>query len=377
MLEDDAQTASVLKNFFEEHCGHEVTICKSSDAGFHTIITSVTPYDVIVLDYHLNGPTGLDFFCKLLSSEHKDVPVVMLTAEDSQSVLIEFLKMGGADFVQKPIQDLFLIEGMVRHSVAIRRHKNELEKINAEKAAALNSKKMMEEFLAKVGHELGTPLHHMKSAINICLREISNGNQQKTVEWLTLAKNSNLRMSRIVNDISDMSRLQLGKLLLKKRCENFRKIIETACHEVHQMLKDEELSGTIEIQASVPNVNVICDPERLTQVFLNLLNNAVHHAQGRKQILIEGGIEKDRLYCLVKDDGIGMCPEKVGKIFEPFEQCGTAYNSSGNLGIGLTITREILRLHGGDVIAYPNEPQGMVFETLIPIEEGIYDAARR
>jgi len=367
IVEDHSLTIQLLQEVLVKRYSHSVQVAKTVAGAFEKITDPINSFDVILLDYHLQDGTGMDFFSRLLTSPFKDIPVIMLTAERSREILIEFLKMGGADFVQKPVQDLYILDAIIRHAVQINGAKKHLQKVDAERLAAIEAKKFMEEFIAKLGHELGTPLHHLKSSVNIALKEIGKGNLEKAVDWLSTANQSNQRMTRLVNDISDLSRLQRGKLSIQKRLANIEEIVLNAKNESQQL--QTGFDGQIDI--SVPHIPVICDPERISQVFVNLLNNVFNHATGCSEIDVQVLEDNNHLLCRVSDNGKGLSHDEIKQIFTPFEQCNNAYNSSGTLGVGLSISRELVRLHGGEISAFPNTPKGMIFEFHIPLERGV------
>lgn len=367
IIEDDFATATVLRSLFERQFDYSVTHFDNGEDALNLIFKSQGAFDVILLDYNLRGQNGMAFFHRLRNSHYHDIPVIMMTAELSRSILIEFMRTGGADFLQKPIEDLLVLETIVTHAVEISRTKKDLQRKESERLAAIEAKLFMEEFVAKLGHELGTPLHHIKSGINIALRELAKGNQEKALEWLSLVNKSNVRMTRLVNDISDLSRLQRNKLSIRKRLSNIEDIVSIATRETADKWRD--FKGHLNVE--VPPLALMCDPERITQVFVNLLNNAFDHARDSDRISIKVVAKNNRLVCRVEDQGQGIPEEDLEHTFAPFEQCENAYNASGTLGVGLTISRELVRLHGGEIEALPNEPRGTVFQFVLPYDQGV------
>lgn len=366
IIEDDTATRHMLDDAFSGYGGHEVHCATGCRQALSLLHTHDGQFDAILLDYRLPDGTGLDFYANLLNSAYKDIAVIMLSGESSREVLIEFLKMGGADFVAKPIQDLMVLEAIVRHAVNLNITERHFKQAELEKMAALESKKFMEDFVAKLAHELGTPLHHLKSAVNIGLKEIQNGDTHKAVEWLTLASKSNLRMTRLVNDISDLSRLQRGKLSLRKRTSNISEIVNISIKE--SITRANDFDG--EIKTHIENHPIYCDPERLSQVFINLLNNAFTHAQDCKKITISVKKEGNDLLCSVSDDGKIDKNTALETLFEPFSQGADSYNSSGNLGIGLSICKDLIALHEGQIKAQPNPFKGLSIQFTLPLGTG-------
>jgi len=366
IVEDDTATRHMLDDLFSSLGGHDVQCAVGCRQALSLLHTQKGQFDAILLDYNLPDGTGLDFFADLLNSPYGDIAVIMLTGESSREILIEFLKMGGADFIAKPIQDLIILETIVRHAVNLNITERHFKKAELEKMAALESKKFMEDFVAKLAHELGTPLHHLKSAVNIGLKEIQNGDTHKAVEWLSLASQSNLRMTRLVNDITDLSRLQRGKLSLKKRMSNVSDIVSLSVKET--MARNHHFEGNI--KTDIQNAPIICDPERLSQVFINLLNNAFTHAKDCENITIRVEKQGASLQCAVMDDGQTV-PDTIRRaMFEPFKQGQDSYNRAGNLGIGLAICKDLVTLHNGSIEAQPVAPQGTRVQFTLPTGMG-------
>jgi CheY-like chemotaxis protein/nitrogen-specific signal transduction histidine kinase len=208
-----------------------------------------------------------------------------------------------------------------------------------------------DEFMAMLGHELRNPLAPIVTALEILRR---NG---RTDAELELIDRQVAHLRRLVDDLLDVSRITRGKVELHKEHIELATVAEQAAEVARPLfhLKRQEL--TIDIPQSGLMVNA--DPSRLVQAFANLLTNAAKFSNEEQQIFFSADKRGDRIVARVRDDGEGIEPDMLDRVFDLFVQRGQPVDrAQSGLGLGLTIVRNLVTLHGGTVRA-ASEGRGM------------------
>jgi CheY-like chemotaxis protein len=216
---------------------------------------------------------------------------------------------------------------------------------NAE-AALRETDRRKDEFLAMLAHELRNPLAPLRNGLQV-LNLIGSKDEaaQKTREMMGRQVES---LVRLVDDLLDVSRVSRGKLQLHKRVVDLKVVVLLAVENCRAIIDDRRH----ELQLSLPEapLPVEVDPLRLSQVVVNLLNNAAKFTPrgGRIGLTIEPGADASEVVLRVRDNGIGIAPEMLPQIFDLFIQADpTVSRAEGGLGIGLTLVRSLVEMHGG------------------------------
>lgn len=367
LIVDDCEiTRFIAANHLHDRFGYGVLKASNGAQALNTLRWQRCPVDAILLDYRMPNMDGLAFFRKLRDSDYKRIPVVMMTGSESTDLAVAFMRMGGADFIQKPISDYSVVDMVIGQALERAAEKRRLKQEQTARLLAEGSRRMMEEFVAKLAHELGTPIHHIGSAVALMRRAAEKGDDKALKEWLDLAGGSTCRLRRLAEDVLDVSRIQRGKLSLRFSPFDLSDAANSAVSEVRQRFP-----------ALVDKLDVTCEPakitgdrDRMTQVFVNLLNNMAVHAPGSDRYEFTLGRSGDSIRCHLSDQGPGIAPTTQKNLFEPFCQGAEAYQASGTLGLGLTICREIVQRHGGAIRIENNRPRGTKVLIDMPTQHG-------
>jgi signal transduction histidine kinase len=223
-------------------------------------------------------------------------------------------------------------------------------RIDAESLRLLNKRK--DEFLGILAHELRNPLAPMKFALDVLRR--SKGSSKEAAKAQQVLDRQVSHMVRIVDDLLDVSRITQGKVELRKERLDLSNVVNAVVELCQPALEAAGHSLTV----SLPDEAVILDADavRLTQVLTNLLNNSVKFTPTAGHIWLivettgEVGGHDDQVRIRIRDTGVGIAAEMIPKIFELFMQGDTSLERShGGLGVGLTLVRNLVALHGGSV----------------------------
>jgi diguanylate cyclase (GGDEF)-like protein len=250
-----------------------------------------------------------------------------------------------------------------------------LAAVNAQelKDAAEEAQRRQTNFLGLLAHELRNPLAPIRNAAAILGRIPSEGPLLAKVQGIIERQVQN--MSRLVEDLLDVSRVNTGKLRLEMVSVDMNALIDDVVQACRPAM-DTRLQ-LFEVQLATPAAMVHGDPVRLVQVLGNMLDNASKYTPEGGHIRLETAIDGDQVSLTVGDNGIGITAQALATIFDPFvqEQHATLFNGTG-LGIGLTVVRELVEGHGGKVtVASAGKGLGSRFTVTLPLERPA--AARR
>jgi signal transduction histidine kinase/ActR/RegA family two-component response regulator len=212
-----------------------------------------------------------------------------------------------------------------------------------------NADRRKDEFLATLAHELRNPLAPIQSALNV-RRLAPATNAEGDNELHELMERHMRQLVRLVDDLLDISRITRDRLTLRLERAELGKIIQEAVETVQPMLR--EARQTVRIELPEDSVHMYVDPHRLAQVFANLLSNASKYSETEATVDIRATIAADTVAVSVRDTGIGLDANQLNSIFEIFTQVDTSLQRShGGLGIGLTLARRLVEMHGGTIAA--------------------------
>ncbi len=228
--------------------------------------------------------------------------------------------------------------------------------------------RLKDEFMSIASHELRTPLTNMRAAAQLVLKRVNQGTfTNREVALVSTIVQQSERMARLIEELLDVSRLQIGRFEL--RPERFD--MAALALEVTNNSRLAHPKLTYELSASNP-VFVEADRDRMAQVIGNLLENAIKYSpEGGIVALSVAALHEDGMARIeVRDSGIGFDPRKREEIFERFSRLVHVSNHSKGLGLGLFISRQIVTAHGGTITAYSSGPeQGATFTVMLPLAE--------
>ncbi|HVJ15881.1 MAG TPA: GAF domain-containing protein [Polyangiaceae bacterium] len=229
-------------------------------------------------------------------------------------------------------------------------------------AEAREADRIKDEFLAMLGHELRNPLSPIVTALNLMdLRGAGVFERERMIISRQVQ-----HMTRLVDDLLDVSRITRGKIQLQKELIEVSKVVAKATEMASPLL--EQRFQRLSLSVPADGMVVMADPGRLAQVVANLLTNAAKYTEPRGEIWLSAAIEGDRICIRVRDSGIGIAEDVLPKVFDLFAQAhSTLDRAQGGLGIGLTVVRNLVELHGGTVSARSEGTnRGSEFTILLP-----------
>jgi signal transduction histidine kinase/CheY-like chemotaxis protein len=240
-----------------------------------------------------------------------------------------------------------------------------------QKAEVSNQAKSI--FLANMSHELRTPLNAILGFTQIMQRDQAIARSQ--FEHLGIISRSGEHLLSLINDVLDMSKIEAGRIELNPHSFDLAHLLDTT----HEMLKlkatTKGLHLLIEQHSNLP-LHIRTDEKKLRQVLINLLNNAIKFtAEGTVTLRVKANTEAQEtihhLIFEIEDTGIGIAPEELDTLFEPFTQTASGRKSEEGTGLGLSIGRKFVQLMGGDIIVSSQLGKGTIFQFNILAEPSI------
>lgn len=382
VVDDEPKNLAVLESVLDDP-GYQLIRASSGDEALLALMAH--DFAVLVLDVRMPGMTGFEL-AQMIKERRKTarIPIIFLSAyyNEDQHIL-EGYTSGAVDYLHKPVNPAVLrskvaiFAEMHRNNLALayanaalvgeiaerqraedrlgelnasldRRVTERTEELLASEAKLKEANRRKDEFLATLAHELRNPLAPVRNAMQILRLK---GSLAPDSQWASDIIDRQVRaMSRLIDDLMDAARINQGKIELRLERVGLARVLQEAVEacgpaiqeQAHQLVFDPE-TAHVWIQA---------DSIRLTQAFNNLIHNAAKYTDrgGRIEVGVQA-LDK-HVFVTVRDSGIGIAAERLNSIFEMFSQVETALKRSrGGLGIGLTLTRRLIELHGGTVLA--------------------------
>jgi two-component system CheB/CheR fusion protein len=248
-----------------------------------------------------------------------------------------------------------------------------MEALAESKQRAESATRSKSEFLANMSHEIRTPMTAIMGFADLLL-EPSTPAQERRSHVLTIRRNGE-HLLTLINDILDLSKVEAGRVELERIEFAPAEVLEDVGALMRVKLQEKHLTLSIEFETPIPR-RIHTDPVRLRQILVNLVGNAIKFTeQGGIRLVAgfrpaESGSEA-RLYVRIRDSGIGMTAEQIGRLFQPFVQADTSTTRRfGGTGLGLTIARRLAQMMGGDIRVESQPGQGSTFTVEIALQEG-------
>lgn len=251
--------------------------------------------------------------------------------------------------------------GLKKTNEGIRILYKELEEKNKE-LQRLNELK--DEFLSTVSHELATPLTIIKEGVRLVSDEMLGKVNEQQKEFLTIASNNVDRLTRLIVDLLDISKIEAGEMEIKKTSIDIKSLMRKLVSSFELKVEQKKL----ELRVNVPEeeTDIYADEHRITQVFSNLVDNAIKFTEeGCIEISVKD--EGNEVKCCVADTGIGISRKDIPKLFDKFTQFGRKPGpGEKGTGLGLAISSRIVELHGGRMWVESQPGRGSKFYFSLP-----------
>jgi signal transduction histidine kinase len=218
-------------------------------------------------------------------------------------------------------------------------------------------------FISSASHELRTPVTNFNTRLYLLRNQ-----PEKQDEHLAVLQQTANRLKKLIEDLLDVSRFQQGTMPLERQDV----VLQTLAAEVIKAQEPDAEAKGIRLGVDFPAapLHLLADPHRIIQVITNLVMNAIHYTQEGGLVTVQLATDLDDTESCaiirVRDNGIGIAPEHLPNVFQPFYRA-VSNGKNGGAGLGLTITREIVELHGGTISVESEPGQGSTFTIRLPL----------
>lgn len=351
-------------------------------------------FALAIVDIQMPGMNGFELAELMRGTERtRHIPIIFVSAAGRElNYAFKGYESGAVDFLQKPL-DAHVVTSKVSVFVDLHRHRKALAR-EMEALAAANRQqealvqqlqtargeleravRMRDDFMSMVSHELRTPLNTLYLETQVRKLHLSKGNlapfdPARLPAMIERDQRQIQNMVRLIDDMLDVSRMRSGALSIQPKPVDLvamaRRVVESLCQQA------EAAGCTIELKApaGAQGVQGIWDEFRIEQVLTNLLTNALRYGGGKPvEVVVEkAGEARGVARISVRDQGMGIAPEDQARIFEQFERTEDSRKQAPGLGLGLYITRQIVRLHGGQIDLESAPGQGALFTVSLPLQ---------
>lgn len=221
-------------------------------------------------------------------------------------------------------------------------------------------------FLAGVAHDLRNPLSALKLGVQSLGRDPAVASHESVRRTLTILDRQLGRLTRMVGDLLDASRIEAGELELNVEEVDLRKV----AREVVELYAPTSPAHQVELEAPEQPVRVRADPLRLEQVVSNLVSNAIKYSPEGGPVKVVVGVEGSEAVLAVSDRGVGIPPEEIPNLFLPFRRRAVTRDLAPGAGLGLSVVRRILQAHGGRIDVESTQGTGSTFRVRLPLASG-------
>jgi signal transduction histidine kinase len=320
------------------------------------------PPTVVLLDLNLPDSRGPETFRKVLEKA-PDVPVVILSGQEDETLAMKAIHQGVQDYLVKGDMTSRNLERSMRYAIERQALMRSLEISRKQQIEFKN------QFLSHVSHELRTPLTCIHQYVSLLFDGLAGPVTPEQRDHLQTVLKSVNQLHAMIRDLLEATRAESGKLRVEPRCLALVELVQQAVAMVRPSAEQKRISVELVADASLPLT--YADPDRVLEVLINLLDNAIKFTDSGGAISLKANAletDSDFIYVSVSDNGPGISPEAMPLIFERlYQEPDSIEGIRSGLGLGLYIARELITLHGGRIWVASQPGEGSTFTFTLPV----------
>jgi signal transduction histidine kinase len=361
LIEDNPGDADLLRLRLVEGQSSVKVNCVNRLADGLAALALETP-SVVLLDLNLPDSRGAETFRRLI--EHSpNVPVVVISGQDDETLAMKAVHQGVQDYLVKGNISSQHLERAIRYAV---------ERQGLLRALDISQKKQLEfknQFLSHVSHELRTPLTCIHQYVTLLLDGLAGPISPDQGDHLKTVLKSVNQLHAMIRDLLEATRAESGKMRVERRCVSLSELLHQAVAMLRPSANEKKVGLEVGVDQRLPFVQA--DPDRVLEVLINLVDNAIKFTTADGAVLLQASMvdaDPGSVYIAVSDTGSGISPEAKALIFERlYQDPDSVDNNRSGLGLGLFICREIVRLHEGRIWVSSEPGQGSTFTFTLPV----------
>lgn len=367
IVDDNHKNLQILANIIKND-EVDIHVMKSGEKAIE-VAKKILP-DLVLLDIMMPEMDGFEV-CDILKNDAvtKNIPIIFITAKTATEDIVRGFELGAVDYITKPVNEKEVIARVGTH-LSLKRHRDQLEDIVRERTAELEKERFKAEaanrakssFLKNIQHELVTP---MNGIIGFNELMLETGLDEELKEYAEMISTSANTLHMIITDILYLTQIENGALQLQKIEFNLKNTLMDACNAFSISAREKALELTCVLSDDIPE-SVLGDPDRIEQIFQDLISNAIKFTDKGEVNITVGLKEKTKkhvvLACAVSDTGIGIEKGKIDHLLIPFSQLDESLTRNhGGLGLGLTIARHLIEMMDGELTVDSTVGKGTTF----------------
>jgi len=360
LIEDNPGDADLVRLRLVEGQSSVKVNCVNRLADGLAALTRETP-SLVLLDLNLPDSHGAETFRRLM--EHApNVPVVVLSGQDDEVLAMKAVHHGVQDYLVKSTISSKNLERAMRYAV---------ERQGLLRSLEIAQKQQLEfknQFLSHVSHELRTPLTCIHQYVSLLVDGLAGPLAPEQADHLKTVLKSVHQLHAMIRDLLEATRAEGGKMRIEPRCIALEELVQQAAAMLRPTAEEKKVGLEIGLDQRLPLVHA--DPDRILEVLINLADNAIKFTPPDGSVMIQANIvdaDPACVYISVSDTGRGIGPEAKALIFERlYQDPDSVDNNRSGLGLGLFISKEIVRLHEGRIWVASEPGQGSTFTFTLP-----------
>ncbi len=301
-------------------------------------------YDIVLLDLSLPDSQGLSTF-ETIQEAASTQPIIVLSGLNDSGIAVEAVRKGAQDYLVKGEVNGHLLWRAMNYAMERKQTEEKLKEVNKN---LKQLDKLKSDFLSTVSHELRTPIAIMREGVALCLEGIAGEITDTQRDLLTDTMDNMDRLTRLVTDLLDISKIEAGKLKLRRSSVDLCDILKKVYQNYESQAKEKAIQ--LNFECLQKSIKLFIDKDKVIQIFTNLISNALRFTDPNGEIKINIKDGTDYVECCVSDTGVGIAKDNLNKMFSKFEQFGRVDGPGyKGTGLGLAICKGLVEKHGGKI----------------------------
>jgi signal transduction histidine kinase len=372
VVDDEKEIREFLSKALTRIAGFHMEMAEDGEDALKKI--EQDKLDLILTDLKMPKMDGLKLITEIAKTK-PEILTILMTGHGTIDSALEAMKRGASDYLTKPINldELVLrIQKVLdekQRFVSLKGYITQLESANQELKRV---DEMKSEFVSVASHELRTPLTTIKNAVQLVLRGKAGEINENQTNFLALAEKNINRLTNILNDLLDLSKIEAGKMGMKFEELDLRVSIDFVLSSLKSQADGKSIHLEMEVAKDLPFV--YGDREKVEQILTNLIGNATKFTPEGGKVVVSARLSdkvKNALGISVHDTGIGIPEDQLEKVFEKFHQVESPlHHSASGTGLGLAITKGLVEAHQGQIWVASELEKGSTFTFTLPLSRG-------
>jgi len=368
IVDDEPNNLKVLHNLLTQN-DYVVRAARNGNSAIETAV--LNPPDLILLDIKMPDMDGYEVCQHLKEDERtRDIPVIFISALNQVSDIVKAFELGGVDYITKPFQFEEVIARVQTHLTIIRQQSKlrwqseQLEQMHQrDKERFEKITKMRDTFVRGAAHDLKNPLTLVAGYAEMMLRMDVIRQDPNLKQMVEEIEQSGAEMLDLISNMLDVLRFQ-SSVEVERESIDLNVIVENVVAAFQPLAASKNIQ--LQFETDYSSVLAQGDAKSIKRVVENLISNGIKYSPEESCVLVKTDVKLDKAKVIVKDEGYGIPAYDLPQLFDPFFRADTTREKAEGTGLGLSVTKEIVNQHGGQIEVDSKEGEGSVFTVTLP-----------